>query len=48
MKDEDKDVKVEPRAFTKPVKKLTAFELEQIASRQRAHDVKVQMSLVTR
>ena len=36
------------KGITKPAKKLTPVELEGIASRQRAHDLKVRMFLVGR
>lgn len=44
---DDKDEKVEKKVETK-VKKLTAFELERIAARQRLHEANVRAYLVGR
>ena len=39
--EEKKEIKVEPKTVATPVKKMTDFERERIASRQRAHELKV-------
>ncbi len=42
------EVKVEPKVVTKLIKRVAAVDREQIASRQRAHEVKVQTFLLGR
>ena len=44
----EKEIKVEPETVATPIKKLTAFELERIAARQRLHEEEVHRYLASR